>query len=68
MTPLPKRRWSTRRQGKHRASLRPKTLTAGKCVNCGGPTINHAACQVCGYYGKIQVLKVKEAKSVENRV
>lgn len=67
MTPLPKRRWSTRRQGKHRASLKSTTLTPGKCVNCGQPTINHSACQACGYYGKIQILKVKPVKSIENR-
>ena len=67
MTPLPKRRWSTARQGKHRASFKTHTLSEGKCVNCGCPTINHTVCQACGYYGKIQVLTVKPAKTVENR-
>lgn len=67
MTPLTKRRWSTARQGKHRASIKPTTKTAGKCSNCGQPTINHTTCQACGYYNKVQVLKVKIPKSVENR-
>lgn len=68
MTPLTKRRWSTARQGKHRASLKPKTLAPGKCSHCGQPTVNHTTCESCGYYGDVQILKVKPEKPVENRV
>jgi len=68
MTPLPKRRWSTRRQGKKRATLKAVSNNAVKCSNCGELKIGHRACNKCGYYrGKqILVIKTKKPKKIEN--
>ena len=70
MTPLPKRRWSTRRQGKKRATLRATSRTTGKCSNCGVPKISHFACGKCGFYNGKKVLTIKTKKTkkpVENK-
>jgi len=77
MTPLPKRRWSTRRQGKKRATLKATSRTAGKCPNCGELKISHFACGKCGFYNGRSIIKIKskkpssakatEGKSVENK-
>ncbi|MEK7073800.1 MAG: 50S ribosomal protein L32 [Patescibacteria group bacterium] len=64
MTPLPKRRHSTRRQGKRDASIRMKLPGLLVCSNCGKPRVSHRACKFCGFYaGKAVVTqKVKKAK------
>ncbi len=67
MTPLPKRRWSTRRQGKKRATLKASGITPGKCPNCGELKQNHAVCPKCGYYRGKPVLKIKEKSKVEDK-
>jgi len=66
MTPLPKRRWSTRRQGKKRATLKALAKTYSKCKNCGQLKATHSVCTKCGYYNGIQILKIKPKKS-ENK-
>src|SRR3989344_446517 len=51
MAPLPKRRHSTRRGGKRKASIHlllPKSIT---CPNCGSIRLPHRACKTCGFYG-----------------
>ncbi len=65
MTPLPKRRHSTRRQGKRTASLRVGVAQATKCTNCGKLKKSHVVCPACGYYAGVQVVvpKVKKKKS-----
>ncbi len=63
MTPLPKRRHSTRRVGKRTAAIKivlPKSLT---CANCGKPRIPHRACRYCGFYGGKEVVKQKAPKA-----
>lgn len=50
MTPLPKRRWSTRRQGKRRATLIASAITSVKCSHCGELKPAHSVCPACGYY------------------
>ncbi|MEK9201091.1 MAG: 50S ribosomal protein L32 [Patescibacteria group bacterium] len=50
MTPLPKRRWSTRRQGKRRATIGIDLPTLTKCTNCKELTRPHMACAHCGFY------------------
>jgi large subunit ribosomal protein L32 len=68
MTPLPKRRWSTRRQGKKRATLKGRANTASKCGNCGFLKTSHTICPKCGYYRGKPALKIKEKKpKVENK-
>lgn len=71
MTPLPKRRWSTHRQGKKRANFSALLLQKGKCPcsNCGELIKNHTACPKCGYYKGRAILKikVKKTKASENQ-
>jgi len=50
MTPLPKRRLSTARQGKRRARFALPSTTLVKCSNCGKLTLPHTVCPNCGTY------------------
>ncbi len=50
MTPLPKRRHSSERQGKRRASIQLKARALAKCENCGSLKIPHEVCKNCGTY------------------
>lgn len=59
MAPLPKRRWSTRRQGKKRASFVKLNKKASLCPNCREPKYQHVACSKCGYYGGKKVIDIK---------
>lgn len=62
MAPLPKRRWSTRRQGKKRATHCLGSLNLTYCPNCQKPIPSHIVCPKCGYYKGRQVIKTKEPK------
>ncbi|PIQ70441.1 50S ribosomal protein L32 [Candidatus Shapirobacteria bacterium CG03_land_8_20_14_0_80_40_19] len=62
MTPLPKRRWSTRRQGKKRATLKASSQSAVKCPNCGELKISHFACSKCGFYDGKKIITIKTKK------
>lgn len=58
MTPLPKRRHSTRRGGKRKASITLSLRGLSKCPNCGSLRIPHRVCDNCGFYdGRAVVLK-----------
>ncbi|MCL4390543.1 MAG: 50S ribosomal protein L32 [Patescibacteria group bacterium] len=50
MTPLPKRKLSTRRQGDRRSHFRLKLPGLSLCSNCHKPIISHRACPHCGFY------------------
>jgi len=50
MTPLTKRRHSTMRQGKRRATHKLILPTLIDCPNCHQPTRPHSACSHCGFY------------------
>lgn len=63
MAPLPKRRWSTRRQGKKRASFALKFPDVTNCPNCGKGKLSHQVCPACGFYKGKEVLKIKKPKS-----
>ncbi|MFH2019716.1 MAG: 50S ribosomal protein L32 [bacterium] len=47
MTPLPKRRLSTRRQGKRRAAIKLALPKIVKCKNCSQPKKAHTLCTNC---------------------
>ncbi|MBT7913413.1 50S ribosomal protein L32 [Candidatus Bathyarchaeota archaeon] len=47
MTPLPKRRISTRRKGKRRAAIKLKLPKLVKCKNCGRIKKSHNICRNC---------------------
>jgi large subunit ribosomal protein L32 len=63
MTPLPKRRHSTRRGGKRKAAI---TLTLKGliiCPQCKAWMLPHRVCKNCGYYaGRITVTKKEKVK------
>ena len=61
----PKKRHSTQRQGKRRASIKLVNKALVDCQNCGAMILPHRVCPKCGYYkGKsIVVKKTKKQKS-----
>lgn len=65
---LPKRRWSTRRQGKKRKSLGIKLPTLVSCSNCNQPTLSHHVCPACGYYKGKEIVKTKMKGKVEKKL
>ena len=62
----PKRRHSTGRKGKRRASIKLAVASMTVCANCGQMTTPHQVCKSCGYYKGVQVVK-KEAKAKVTR-
>ncbi|OGC95783.1 50S ribosomal protein L32 [Candidatus Amesbacteria bacterium RIFCSPHIGHO2_02_FULL_48_21] len=50
MTPLQKRRHSTMRQGKRRATQRIILPSLISCTNCHQPIRSHRVCPYCGFY------------------
>lgn len=46
----PKRRHSTERKGKRRASIKLAVTKTIKCPNCGAMMVPHHVCKACGYY------------------
>lgn len=56
----PKRRHSTQRKGKRRASIKLAIPAAVSCSNCGQPALPHHVCPHCGFYKGIEVVKPKE--------
>jgi large subunit ribosomal protein L32 len=59
MTPLPKRRHSTRRGGKRKAAIKLGLPTATKCKNCGTVILPHSICPKCGYYQGREMIAIK---------
>ncbi len=60
----PKRRHSTQRKGKRRASISLKVSQVIFCPNCKAPTSPHMICKNCGYYKGTQVLVKKEKAKI----
>ncbi|MBU1126981.1 50S ribosomal protein L32 [Patescibacteria group bacterium] len=52
MGALPKRRISTRRKGKRRASISLGIENLVKCPSCKKEIKPHFACHFCGFYAK----------------
>jgi len=63
MAPLPKRRHSTRRGGKRKASIVLSLLGFVICPNCKAPILPHRVCSSCGYYNGKAVIVKKEKKT-----
>ncbi len=65
MAPLPKRRHSTRRGGKRKASISLSKIGLTKCPNCGVLRVPHHICKSCGFYDGREIVKqvVKKTKS-----
>jgi len=62
MTPLPKRKLSSRRQGKRRAAIKLTLPGIVACKNCGYFKKSHRVCPKCGFYGGKSVVKIKTKK------
>ncbi len=59
---VPKRRTSSARRDKRRASVsKVKAVAIQKCPNCGEYKRAHRVCDVCGYYNGKQVIVKEEA-------
>lgn len=63
MAPLPKRRHSTRRGGKRKASIRLANTGLVPCPQCGKKVLAHRVCKNCGYYDGRSVVKKSEPKA-----
>lgn len=63
----PKRRHSTQRKGKRRASIKLSPSQVILCPNCKAPATAHTVCKNCGYYKGSKVIAVKEKASVQVR-
>ena len=63
MTPLPKRKWSTRRTGFNKVARAAETKFAQliDCDSCGKKKLPHLACKYCG----TPVRRVKRTVKVE---
>lgn len=58
----PKRRHSTQRKGKRRASIKLNLKRGIYCLNCQSPTLPHIVCKKCGFYKGRQILTIKGHK------
>ncbi|MBI4130595.1 50S ribosomal protein L32 [Candidatus Roizmanbacteria bacterium] len=67
MTPLPKRRHSTQRQGKRRAAIRLTLPVLVRCAQCEQLILPHQVCSHCGYYRGKDVLHLEERKESTNK-
>ncbi|MEK7593052.1 MAG: 50S ribosomal protein L32 [Patescibacteria group bacterium] len=65
MAPLPKRRHSTRRGGKRKASIKLSLLGLMKCVACGAWKMPHRVCKKCGVYNGKTLGKLKKVKKAK---
>lgn len=63
----PKRRHSTQRKGKRRASIKLKNIQAASCLNCGNTIIPHVVCKNCGYYKGKQVIALKKSSKTNTK-
>ena len=59
---VPKRRTSKARRDKRRANWKLTSPSFATCPQCGELMIPHKACKKCGYYKKVQVIKVGDSK------
>jgi large subunit ribosomal protein L32 len=60
--PNPKRKHSKSRSRKRRATKKIRNVPLSKCPNCGSLKIPHFACNVCGYYKGVEVIKIESKK------
>lgn len=63
--PVPKRKTSKRRRDQRSANkgLKPKSISG--CQTCQEPIAPHTACQKCGYYKGVKVLRTKQDRMFE---
>lgn len=66
MAPLPKHKWSRKRQGTRRATIKLTIPDLVTCPNCGGLKKAHQVCPSCGQYNNRQIIVKKEKKKKES--
>lgn len=64
MTPLPKRRHSTRRGGQREAAIKVKLNNLEPCPRCKALKKPHRVCPSCGFYKDLSMRKTTVAKPV----
>ncbi len=57
--PVPKRKTSKSRRDKRSANKGMKVKAISACQTCQTPLVPHSACQECGYYKGVKVLRTK---------
>jgi large subunit ribosomal protein L32 len=67
MSHEPKKKHSTQRKGKRRASIKLTVTMAASCKNCGAINPTHRVCASCGFYNGKQVMKVNAPTVVRRR-
>lgn len=63
--PVPKRKTSRARRDKRSSckGIKPKSITG--CQTCQAPIAPHSACQECGYYKGVKILRTKAERAHE---
>lgn len=67
MSHEPKKKHSTQRKGKRRASIHLDVPSSGNCKNCGAVNASHRVCAACGFYNGKQIIKVSTPTVVKRR-
>jgi large subunit ribosomal protein L32 len=67
MSHEPKKKHSTQRKGKRRASIKLAVAMASNCKNCGAVNLSHRVCAACGFYNGRQIVKVNTPTVVRRR-
>lgn len=67
MSHEPKKKHSTQRKGKRRASIHLAVPAGTVCGNCGAVTLAHHICKKCGFYNGRQIVKVSTPTVVRRR-
>ncbi len=67
MSHEPKKKHSTQRKGKRRASIKLAVSMAAVCKNCGVTNASHRVCKACGFYNGKQIIKVSTPTVVRRR-
>lgn len=62
MTPLPKRKLSTRRQGNREKAIKVAPKITQMCEKCGKPKFAHHVCMFCGQFKNQQIITIKTLK------
>lgn len=63
--PTPKRKLSRKRRDQRSANKGIKPKSVAQCQTCQEPLATHAACQGCGYYKGVKVLRTKSDRMYE---
>lgn len=63
--PTPKRKLSRKRRDQRSANKGIKPKSVAQCQTCQAPLATHAACQGCGYYKGVKVLRTKTDRMYE---